>query len=62
MIEVAHPAHGEVRMIGFPLKFDEAPYRKRRLAPDLGADPDALLGEFGYSMDAIERLRQEGVV
>ena len=61
-IEVEHPGHGTVRMLGFPLKFKEAPCRIRRPAPDLGAESEAVLREFGYSAAEIARLRAAGVV
>ena len=35
-IDVAHPGHGTVRMLGFPMKFTNAPCRVDRPAPDLG--------------------------
>jgi CoA:oxalate CoA-transferase len=62
VVSVEHPGRGEVRMLGFPIKFTEAPCRLRRPAPDLGADSDAVLREFGYSPDDIARLRKAGVV
>ena len=49
-------------MLGFPIKFAEAPCRLRRPAPEIGADTDAVLGEFGYSAEEIEELRRAGVV
>ena len=61
-LEVEHPGHGVVRMLGFPLKFSEAPCRIRRPAPDLGADTDAVLREFGYSAEEIARLHAAGAV
>ena len=47
VVSAEHFGHGEVRMLGFPIKFTEAPCRIRRPAPDLGADSDAVLREFG---------------
>ena len=62
VVSTEHPGHGEVRMLGFPIKFTKAPCRLRRPAPDLGADTDTVLGELGYSPEEITRLREAGVV
>ncbi|MDE2276220.1 MAG: CoA transferase, partial [Burkholderiales bacterium] len=56
-----HPGHGAVRMLGFPLKFAEAPCRLRRPAPEIGGDTDAVLRELGYSPAEIAALRAAGV-
>jgi CoA:oxalate CoA-transferase len=57
-----HPGHGTVRMLGFPIKFAEAPCALRRPTPEVGADTDAVLQELGYSAAEIATLRQSGVV
>jgi CoA:oxalate CoA-transferase len=57
-----HPGHGEVRMLGFPIKFTEAPCRFYRPAPDLGADTDDVLQELGYAPEDIANLRAAGAV
>src|SRR5947209_6727248 len=57
-----HPGHGTVRMLGFPIKFSEAPCALRHPAPEIGADTDAVLAELGYSPAKIAALRQAGVV
>ena len=57
-----HPGHGAVRMLGFPIKFAEAPCRLRRPAPEIGGDTDAVLGELGYSGEEIAGMRGAGVV
>ena len=62
VVSAEHPGHGEVKMLGFPIKFSEAPCRLRRPAPDLGADTDDVLREFGYSPDEVARLRNAGVI
>jgi len=62
VLRVAHPDHGEVSMLGFPLKFAEAPCRLRSPAPELGADTDAVLHELGWSAEKIAQLRAAGCV
>jgi crotonobetainyl-CoA:carnitine CoA-transferase CaiB-like acyl-CoA transferase len=57
-----HPGHGTVRMLGFPVKFAEAPCHLRRPAPENGGDTDAVLREFGYSPAEIGALRDRGVI
>src|SRR5436190_1646138 len=57
-----HPGHGTVRMLGFPIKFAEAPCALRRPTPEVGADTDAVLQEIGYSAAEIASFRQGGVV
>jgi crotonobetainyl-CoA:carnitine CoA-transferase CaiB-like acyl-CoA transferase len=62
VVSAEHPGHGEVRMLGFPIKFGEALCRLHRPAPDLGADTGAVLRELGYSPEDIARLRGAGAV
>jgi crotonobetainyl-CoA:carnitine CoA-transferase CaiB-like acyl-CoA transferase len=57
-----HPGHGDVRMLGFPVKFADSPCTLRHPAPELGADTDTVLQGFGYSADEIARLRGAGAV
>jgi crotonobetainyl-CoA:carnitine CoA-transferase CaiB-like acyl-CoA transferase len=62
VLSVPHPAHGTVRMPGFPIKFGEAPCRIRRPAPELGADTDEVLRALGVDDAELDRLRARGVV
>jgi crotonobetainyl-CoA:carnitine CoA-transferase CaiB-like acyl-CoA transferase len=62
IVAAEHPGHGEIEMLGFPIKFAEAPCRIRRPAPDLGADTNAVLRELGYSKEEIVGMRRKGVV
>jgi crotonobetainyl-CoA:carnitine CoA-transferase CaiB-like acyl-CoA transferase len=57
-----HPGHGEVRMLGFPIKFRDAPCQLRRPAPEIGADTDAVLAGLGYPAAEVARLRAAGIV
>lgn len=61
-MDVAHPDGQQVRMLGFPIKFAEAPCQVRSAAPALGADTDAVLEELGLSRDRIRELREQGTV
>jgi crotonobetainyl-CoA:carnitine CoA-transferase CaiB-like acyl-CoA transferase len=62
VLQQEHPGHGTVRMLGFPIKFAEAPCALRRPTPEIGADTDAVLAELGYSSADIAALRHAGVV
>jgi crotonobetainyl-CoA:carnitine CoA-transferase CaiB-like acyl-CoA transferase len=56
-----HPGHGDVKMLGFPIKFTEAPCELRRPTPELGADTEAVLSDLGYTAEEIARMRAAGV-
>lgn len=44
VIEVPHPGHGTVRMLGFPVKLHGTPCEVRLPAPELGEHNDEILG------------------
>ncbi|MFL5288359.1 MAG: CoA transferase, partial [Rhodopila sp.] len=62
VIDVDHPGHGFVRMLGFPIKLSETPCRVRRSAPELGEHSDAVLAELNYSEAERTAWRQDGVI
>lgn len=57
-----HPGHGDVKMLGFPIKFADAPCQLRRPAPEIGADTDAVLAGLGYGAAEIAKLRAAKVI
>ncbi len=61
-ITIDHPLHGPMDVLGFPIKFTDAPCRIHRLPPELGGDSDTVLAELGYDPAHIARLHAEGVV
>jgi CoA:oxalate CoA-transferase len=62
VLDVPHPGHGTVRMLGFPMKLAETPCSVRLPAPDLGQHSDLILAELGYPEDARAAFHQAGVV
>jgi crotonobetainyl-CoA:carnitine CoA-transferase CaiB-like acyl-CoA transferase len=55
-------AFGKVRMPRAAAQFDRTPATVRAMAPVLGADNAAILGELGYEASDIARLESGGVV
>lgn len=47
VIEVEHPGHGMVKMLGFPVKLSGTPCMVRHPAPEQGAHTQAILEEWG---------------
>jgi len=61
-MDVPHPGHGTVRMLGFPMKLSETPCQVRRPAPELGEHADEILTELGYGVTDLAALRANGVI
>jgi len=61
-IDVPHGDHGDVRMLGFPIKFAQAEARPVQAAPALGADTRDVLLRFGFAQDDIRGLQERGVI
>jgi crotonobetainyl-CoA:carnitine CoA-transferase CaiB-like acyl-CoA transferase len=60
--EVDYPKHGKrLKVHGSPWQFSETP-AKLGIAPELGADNDAVLGELGYSAAQIRDLRGRKII
>jgi crotonobetainyl-CoA:carnitine CoA-transferase CaiB-like acyl-CoA transferase len=49
-------------VLGFPIKFTQAPCTMHRPPPDLGGDTDEILRELGLAPDQIHHLRQAKVI
>ncbi|KEO52611.1 CaiB/BaiF CoA transferase family protein [Thioclava pacifica] len=61
-IDVEHPGHGTVRMLGFPVKLDQTACEVRLPAPELGAHTQDVLRDAGLSEAEIEALSAAGVL
>jgi len=60
--EVEYPKYGKtLKVHGSPWQFSETP-AKIGMAPELGADNDAVLGELGYSPEQIAGLRERRII
>jgi len=51
VIDVPHPGHGMVRMLGFPVKLSATPCEARLPAPELGQHNDEILGPLRQRAD-----------
>ncbi len=59
--EHEHPTEGRLRLSTLPIRFGEGLSGIRRPAPLLGEHSTEILGEIGYTPEAIERLFETGV-
>ncbi|MBN3858918.1 CoA transferase [Paraburkholderia sp. Ac-20340] len=57
ILTVEHPGHGQVKMLGFPIKFRNEPCTIRRPAPLLGGDAEEILGESDAELSENEAMR-----
>lgn len=62
VVQMDHPAAGQIRALGLPLRFSDTKASIRRLPPELGADTEDVLVELGLGSDEIEGLRAGGVI
>lgn len=59
---IEHPALGVLRQAGIPLRFESTPGSIRTPPPLLGEHSDEILSGLGYDVEAVARLRAEGVI
>lgn len=62
LVNMEHPTAGEVSMTGLPMKFSETPGEVETPPPLLGEHTADVLAELGYSAEAVEELREKGVI
>lgn len=59
---IDHPREGRIPQLGFPVKLSGTPATMRAPPPMLGEHTTAILRDLGVESDAVDRLREEGVV
>ncbi len=59
---VDHPAHGTVKVLGYPVTLNGTPLRPATAPPVLGEHNREILAEAGYTDEEIESLRAQGAL
>ena len=62
LVEMPHPVHGRVKLLGMPVKLSETPGAFRLAPPLLGEHTDEVLRELGYTDQKISELRGASVI
>ncbi|HKV44164.1 MAG TPA: CoA transferase [bacterium] len=62
LVEMPHPVHGKVKLIGMPVKLSETPGMFRRPPPLLGEHTEEVLREIGCTDQRIEELRSAHII
>ena len=57
---VEHPAGGEIRVVGVPMRFSATPGDIRSGPPAVGQHTDDVLADAGFSSEEIAALREDG--
>lgn len=63
VVDYQHPGMGDMKLVGFPIRFSETPANPRGHAPELGQDTEMILTEMlGYSWEDVARLKESQVI
>jgi crotonobetainyl-CoA:carnitine CoA-transferase CaiB-like acyl-CoA transferase len=62
ILEMDHPAEGEIKQTGIPMKFSETPGAITLAPPDHGEHTMEILGALGYENEEIKKMEEEGVI
>ena len=62
VVEFEHPAHGRIKLPGYPARFSASEAHTRSAAPTLGEHNREILLELGYSENDLDELRRQGAI
>ncbi|KGX86916.1 CaiB/BaiF CoA transferase family protein [Pontibacillus litoralis] len=62
LLSTNHPKAGRFHMVGSPLKLSESPITMRRHPPEPGEHTGDILQSLGYTREAIERFKKQGII
>ena len=62
LMEMPHPVHGMVKLLGMPVKLSDTPGAFRLPPPLLGEHTDEVLRELGYAAEVIADMRAAEVI
>ena len=63
VVEIEHPQHGPISMVGIPVGLSETPGSVRSVAPELGQHTEEVLVDvLGWDWDRISELRDKEVI
>lgn len=63
IVDFDHPSHGQVKLVGIPVKLSKTPGQIRMPAPEFGQHTEEVLIEIGgYSWEELEKLREDEII
>jgi crotonobetainyl-CoA:carnitine CoA-transferase CaiB-like acyl-CoA transferase len=57
-----HPKHGEIKMLGIPVKLKKTPGKPQGPPPMLGEHTEKILLKLGYKAKEIAELEEQGII
>jgi crotonobetainyl-CoA:carnitine CoA-transferase CaiB-like acyl-CoA transferase len=61
VVHMAHPAAGQVKLVGSPLKLSRTPVEMRHHPPLYGEHSEQVLARLGYSAKELAEMKRQGV-
>jgi formyl-CoA transferase/CoA:oxalate CoA-transferase len=63
LLDVTHRTEGNMKVVGFPIKFSDTPSKMRLAPPLLGEHNDDILSDYlAFSVEEIENLKKAGAI